>query len=250
METAVAVVTGATRGIGAAIAEKMSAKGFRLMLAGRDEEGLTATRSRLREAGNVEVATVAADLTTDAGVASTVAGTVSAFGRVDVLVNNAGRTAVIPFPETSRSQLRDILATNVETVFMLCQAVAEQMIRQGDGGKIISVGTVNAMVGVNQTAAYSASKGAVAALTRTLAVELAPHRIQCNLLAPGTVLTDRVKGMLSEADVQRRVARIPSGRLAEPDDVADAAVFLASGDARFVNGQEIVVDGGFSVLGA
>jgi NAD(P)-dependent dehydrogenase (short-subunit alcohol dehydrogenase family) len=244
------VVTGAARGLGRAMAERFAATGWQLVITDRDGDGLERAATELDAHASGRLHAITGDLTESAGVRGVVDGAVEAFGGVDVLVNNAGLAPVIPFFDTDAEQLRELLSVNVEAVFHLTQLVARQMIAQGRGGRIIMLGSANAVVGVNGTAAYTASKGAVTALARELAVELGPHGILCNVIAPGTVLTPRVRAMLDEEAIRRRLDRIPGERFATEDDVAEATLFLASEAAGAINGQTLVIDGGFSILGA
>lgn len=243
-------MTGAARGLGFVMADRFAADGWQVVIVDRDAEGLRRAATDLTAGDARNVHAVEGDLTVDADVQRVVEDTVTAFGGVDVLVNNAGLAPVIGFFETGMDLLRELLSVNVEAVFRLTQLVAQQMITQGKGGKIIMLGTANAVVGVNRTAAYTASKGAVTALSRELAVELGPHGILCNVIAPGTVLTPRVTAMLDEEAIQRRLDRIPGQHFATEQDVAAAALFLASDAAGAINGHVLVIDGGFSILGA
>ena len=244
------LVTGAARGLGRVMAERFAATGWQVVITDRDGDGLARAAAELTAQPDHRVHVVEGDLTDAADTQRIVEGTVEAFGGVDVLVNNAGLAPVIPFLDTDMEQLRELLSVNVEAVFRLTQLVARQMITQRRGGRVLMLGTANAVVGVNGTAAYTASKGAVTALARELAVELGPHGILCNVIAPGTVLTPRVTAMLDEEAIQRRLDRIPGGRFATEQDIAEATLFLASDAAGAINGQILVIDGGFSILGA
>jgi NAD(P)-dependent dehydrogenase (short-subunit alcohol dehydrogenase family) len=244
----VAVVTGAGRGIGEAVSRRFAEAGMHVVVLDKDGAAAEAVVESIRKAGGEAVA-VTADLLTEDAAESMVAATIAAFGRIDVLVNNAGIAPLIGFLETTREQLRELMAVNFEMQFTVTQAAVRQMIAQGEGGCIINLGTVNALVGVNRTAAYAASKGALISFTRALAVELAPHRIRVNALAPGTIMTDRVLNMLNEEEVQRRVDKVPLGRLGTEADVVGCALFLAGPDGGFVNGHVLIADGGFTILG-
>jgi NAD(P)-dependent dehydrogenase (short-subunit alcohol dehydrogenase family) len=242
----VAVVTGAARGLGEAIAARLAAAEFSVFLADRDPEPLAAVAADL---GGERSGSLALDLLDDDAPDRLLAAAVERFGRVDVLINNAGIVPFATFLETTADQVREVLLTNAGTQFRVAQAAARQMIAQGEGGTIVNLGTIHALKGVAATAAYAMSKGAIHALTRTLAVELAPHRIRCVTLAPGTILTERVRGALDAATFASRMAKVPAGRFGTVDDVAAAALFLVGGESSFINGQEIVVDGGFTAYG-
>jgi NAD(P)-dependent dehydrogenase (short-subunit alcohol dehydrogenase family) len=247
-EGAVTIVTGAARGLGEAIAARLAAAGSPVFLADRDAAELAAVTAELEAAGG-RVGSLALDLLDDDAPERLVAAAVETFGRVDALVNNAGIVPFAAFLDTTPEQVREVLATNAGTQFRVAQAAARRMIAQGDGGTIVNLGTIHALKGVASTAAYAMSKGAIHALTRTIAVELAPHRIRCVTLAPGTILTERVKGALDAETFASRLAKVPAGRFGTPDDVAAAALFLLGPEGGFINGQEIVVDGGFTAYG-
>jgi 3-oxoacyl-[acyl-carrier protein] reductase len=246
---AVVVVTGAAQGLGEAMTTRFADAGWSVLAVDRDEaalRGLAGLWAGRR--GVVDV--LALDLLEETAPARLVDGAVEAFGRVDALVNNAGIAPLIGFLETTREQLRTMLEVNFEMQFLTTQAVVARMIEQGDGGCIINMGTIHSEIGIRGGAAYAGSKAALTAWTRTLAVELAAHRIRCNTLAPGPVATERVRRELSDEQIEQRVARVPAGRMGEPSDIAGCALFLAGPDAGFINGQLLVVDGGLSISGA
>jgi NAD(P)-dependent dehydrogenase (short-subunit alcohol dehydrogenase family) len=247
-EGAVAIITGAGRGIGEATAYRYAEAGMSLLILDKDGAAAETVAAAIRASGGRAVS-LAIDLRDEDAPGRMVRATIDAFGRIDVLVNNAGIAPLIGFLETTREQLRELMAINFEMQFTATQAVVRQLIDQGEGGCIINLGTVNALVGVNRTAAYAGSKGALIAFTRALAVELAPHQIRVNALAPGTIRTARVVAALTEDDFRRRIERIPAGRLGTEADVTGCALFLVGPDAGFVNGHVLVADGGFSILG-
>lgn len=239
------VITGAGRGLGAAMTRRFAGAGWSVLAVDRDEEPLRDMADRLaNEPGRVSRAVL--NLLEQSAPDAVVEAAVAAFGRIDVLLNNAGVAPLIPFLETTREQLRSIMDLNFEMQFWLTQAVARRMIEQGEGGAIINIGTIHTEVGFVGGAAYSASKAALTSWSRTLAAELAPHRIRVNTIAPGPVATDRVRRQLTTEQIERRVARIPAGRMGDVDDIAGTALFLAGPDAQFINGQLLIVDGGLT----
>ena len=237
----VAIVTGAARGIGAAIADRLSEAGWATVRVDMSNDGAKSGERHL---------TIEADITDTTAPDMIVKAAFDRFGRLDGLVNNAGIALLTPFLETTRDELVQTLEVNLIAAFMLAQAAARRMAEQGEGGAIVNVSSVaGALFGNHRQSAYSASKGGLVGLTKTLAVELARHQITCNAIAPGVTRTAKLAA-LTEADLDRRRARVPLGRLGEPADVAAAAAFLLSREARFITGQLIAVDGGYSTFGS
>jgi len=190
---------------------------------------------------------VLADTRNAAEVDAAVQATVAAFGRIDILFNNAGtniRKNVVDMPDEDWHTIMD---TNVKGAFLVARAVARQMVRQASG-TIVNMSSMSAVSAEPTKAVYSASKGAIALFTKGLALELAPHGIRVNAIAPGYMLTSLVKGGL-DADPERKkrvLARIPLGRLGEPEEIGGALVFLASDAARYITGSTITIDGGWT----
>jgi meso-butanediol dehydrogenase/(S,S)-butanediol dehydrogenase/diacetyl reductase len=234
----VAVVTGAGSGIGRATARRLASDGYRLTLAGRRASALEETASLL--SGPQPVLAVC-DVTDAEAIAAMGAATREAFGRVDVLVNNAGISRTAPIADLSLALLREVMATDVESVFTVTQAVLPELLESR--GSIVNVASVAGLGGDPGMTAYNAAKGAVVNLTRSLAVELAQHGVRVNAVAPSLTATDAVAD-IPASDVAEFHRRIPMGRSAEPEEVADVIAFLAGHDARFVTGVVLPVDGG------
>ena len=237
-----ALVTGAGSGIGKCIAETYAREGARVALADID---LAAAQAAARAIGNNAIA-VRCDVTKKADFAAAVAETLSAFGSLDILVNNAGVTHVNkPMLDIDEAEYDRIFAVNVKGVFLGCQAVVPVFRRQG-GGVIINIGSTAGLRPRPGLSAYNATKGAVHILTKSLAVELAPDRIRVCAIAPVATDTPLLPSFLGPAEGQREkfIATVPLGRLARPQDIANAALFLASADAEFVTGNIVEVDGG------
>jgi glucose 1-dehydrogenase len=169
---------------------------------------------------------------------------VADFGRLDVMFANAGIAHSAPFLEHPQHEWDRVLRVNLTGVFLCCQAAARQMVRQGGGGRIIATASINGFRGVENLVGYNVAKAGVIEMTKTMAVELAPHHITVNALAPAQIDT-RLTRTFSDDAKQRRTARIPMGRFGEVDEVARAALFLASDDASFVTGHTLAVDGGY-----
>jgi 3-oxoacyl-[acyl-carrier protein] reductase len=237
-----ALVTGAASGIGKCIAETYAREGARVALADID---LDAARSAARAIGNNAIA-IRCDVTRKADFAAAVAETLSAFGALDILVNNAGTTHVNkPMLDISEQEFDRTFAVNVKGVFFGCQAVVPHFRKQG-GGVIINIGSTAGLRPRPGTSAYSGTKGAVHTLTKGLAGELAPDRIRVCAIAPVATETPLLPSFLGPAPGMREkfIATVPLGRLAQVQDIANAALFLASADAEFITGNIVEVDGG------
>jgi 3-oxoacyl-[acyl-carrier protein] reductase len=240
-----ALVTGAGSGIGKCIAETYAREGARVALADID---LAAAQAAARAIGNNAIA-VRCDVSKKADFAAAVAEALSAFGSLDILVNNAGATHVNkPMLDIDEAEYDRIFAVNVKGVFLGCQAVVPVFRKQG-GGVIINIGSTAGLRPRPGLSAYNATKGAVHILTKSLAVELAPDRIRVCAIAPVATDTPLLPSFLGPAQGQREkfIATVPLGRLAQPKDIANAALFLASADAEFVTGNIVEVDGGRTI---
>ena len=242
LEDRTAVVTGASRGIGAAIATALDAAGARVGLVARSTDDLVAVAAGLEH----EPVVIACDLAAPDAPTTVAAAALAAMGRVDVLVNNAALGVRTDSTELDGSMIDRIHQLNVRNLLLLTTALVPQMIEQGRGS-VINVSSVSSQVGTPRRSAYAASKGAVDALTRSLAMEYGPHGIRFNAVAPGVIVTSMwernraVPGVIEQVEAQ-----IALRRWGLPDDVADVVVFLASDAARYVTAQTIEVDGGMA----
>lgn len=240
----VALVTGGTSGFGAMIAARLQADGMRVAVSGRRAPASDVAR----QLGAAHF--VSGDIT-DAGVPDRLVDKVmETFGRLDVLVNNAGRRHAGLIIDTPPEELSDVFALNAIAAMTMTAAAARAMIPRG-GGTIINMLSRLAESGVPTLTAYTASKGALAAYTRAAAVELAPHNIRVNAVAPGMALTPLIEDWLGDQPdpdkaLADTVADIPLGRLATPEDVAAAVSYLSSIEAAYVTGASIAVDGGYT----
>ncbi len=251
----VALVTGAARGIGRAIALRLAEAGAAVLVADVDLNGGRETVEAITALGGTAEAMVA-DVADIAEGRAAVEEAVATFGRLDVLVNNAGIFPVAVALRLSEEQWDRVLDVNLKGAFFLAQAAARLMIAARRGGRIVNIASVAALRPGGNLAHYDASKAGLLALTRALALEFAPHHITVNAILPGEIDTPGTRGNTSELDQQGGVAvmdmhtpeflaRIPLGRLGTPEDVANAVLFLASGAAAYITGASLVVDGGF-----
>jgi NAD(P)-dependent dehydrogenase (short-subunit alcohol dehydrogenase family) len=237
-----ALVTGASRGIGAAAAVALDRAGARVALVARSRPDLEAVASGLRH----EPLIVTGDLGDVQAPVSIAADVLAALGPVDVLVNNAAAAARLATVETTAALIDELLAVNVRAPLLLIAALVPSMVDHG-GGSIINLSSVSGLVGTPRRAAYAATKGAIDAATRSLAIELGPSGIRVNSVAPGVVDTRLWAHNKAVPGVVETIERqTPLRRWARPEDIADVIVFLASDASRFVTGETIAVDGGMA----
>ena len=240
----VAIVTGATQGIGLACAERLVREGARVMLVDIKPEGEQAA-AQLGEAARF----FAADVSQKADVDAMIAATLQAFGRIDILVNNVGVTHAADFLDLAEDDFDRVLRINLKSMFLCGQAAAREMVKQ-QSGSIINMSSVNSELAIPNQVPYVVSKGGVNQLTKVMALNLAPHGIRVNGIGPGTILTELAKkAVLGSPEARHTIlSRTPLGRCGEPEEVASIAAFLASDDASYMTGQTIYADGGRMAL--
>jgi glucose 1-dehydrogenase len=244
----VALVTGASSGIGKAIAQRFAREGAHVIVnyrPGGKTDAETA-RSEAQSYSEKSIA-LAADVSNREQVESMMATIVAQFGRLDIAVNNAGIESQKPFLEITDEQWNRVLGVNLYGAFVVSQCAARQMVKQGEGGKLIYISSVHEDIPFPQYTDYCASKGAIRMMMRNLAMELAPHKINVNNIAPGAIATPINQSVLENPVAYRNaVSEIPWGRFGKPEEVAGVAAFLASDDAAYVTGSTYYVDGGLS----
>lgn len=239
------LVTGASRGIGRAVALACARAGADVALNHwRDAEAVAAVADAVASLGRRAIV-MEGDVAEEASAPAFVAAAAEAFGRVDVLVSNAGICPFHDFLDMPADLMRRTAEVNYYGTFYMAQAAARQMTAQGTGGAIVAMSSISALVGGGRQTHYTPTKAAIHSLMQSCAIALGPRGIRCNAILVGTVETDINADDLSDPDKRAAMtARVPLGRLGQPDDIADVAVFLASDMARYMTGSAVLVDGG------
>ncbi len=245
----VAIVTGGNGGIGFGMARGLASAGARVVVAGRNAEKSRAAVADL-EARGAQALAVTVDVTDPASVAALVQAALERWGRLDILVNNAGINIRKPAHELALEEWRQVIDTNLTSIFLASKAAYPAM-KKGGGGKIINIGSMMSIFGASFAPAYAASKGGVVQLTKSMATAWAPDNIQVNAVLPGWIDTDLTRQARRQVSGlhENVLRRTPAGRWGEIDDMAGVAVFLASRASDFVTGAAIPVDGGYSIQG-
>ena len=238
----IAIITGSAQGIGEEIASRFCAEGARVVVADMNLENARKVATKLNATA------LRADVADQASVESMVHQVVDQFGRLDILINNAGIGLNKPFLSTTLEEWNRQLSVNLTGQFLCAQSAARQMVRQG-GGRIVNVASISGQRGGQGRAAYGAAKAGVIQLTRVMAVELAPHKINVNAISPGPVDTEQSRGTHTPATRRSYLDRLPLNRYGQRSEIAAAALFLASDEASFVTGHILNVDGGFDAAG-
>lgn len=240
-----ALVTGASRGIGQALAVALAEAGADVICASSAPGGCDETVARIASLGTVKVAQLHADLSDMQAVQALAADALALWGGIDILVNNGGTIFRSPATEYPLAEWQNVLRVNLDASFLLCQQLGKKMVEQGSG-KIINIASMLSYSGGITVPAYTASKHAVAGLTKALANEWGASGVQVNAIAPGYIRTDNTQALQDDTSRSKEIcARIPAGRWGETDDLKGAVVFLASSASQYINGHILAVDGGF-----
>ena len=243
----VAFITGAGSGIGKEIALHFSNHGAKIVIAEIVEERGRETAALIEEKGG-QALFVRADVSSIESIEAAVAQTVEHFGRIDVLVNNAGILEYRPFHQVEEKSWDRLMNVNLKGSYFCAQKISQEMIRRKHPGSIINLASIASELAIEFQSHYVTSKGGVRMMTKGLALELAPHEIRVNAIAPGIILTEMTREDLEESSVREEAeAKIPLGRLGTPLDVAKAALFFASDDSEYVTGSLLFVTGGFEI---
>ncbi|MES1217465.1 MAG: SDR family oxidoreductase [Bacteroidota bacterium] len=240
----VAIVTGGASGIGLAIAEKFVANNIHTVVIGRDNTKLDNVKKQLGDLCH----TISFDLTNLPAIPSLINDILQQFGQIDILVNNAGINMKKEFTEVTDEDFEKIILTNVRSMFSISREVIKEMTKKGSGS-IINISSMASQYGLPKVIAYTASKSAIEGMTRAMAVELSPKGIRVNCIAPGFIATEMSAKALN-GDPERKakvMGRTPMGYMGDPADIANAALYLANSEAKYVTGIVLPVDGGNSI---
>lgn len=253
LEGKVAIVTGASYGIGRGIAVRFGAEGAKVVVNYRQSEGRAKETARMIEACGSQVLVVKADVSQQADVEAMVAQTLQAFGHIDILVNNAGVVTMSPITEMTEAIWDQVIDTDLKGTFFCTGAVAREMVKAGKGGKIVNISSVHAYRPQEQRAHYAAAKAGMVNMTKEVALELAPYRINVNCISPGAIETGMGEQFSSSPEEMQKtrdwMARtIPWGRVGLPEDCANLALFLVSDEADYCTGADFIIDGGLLLL--
>ncbi|MGN6532249.1 MAG: SDR family NAD(P)-dependent oxidoreductase [Ginsengibacter sp.] len=240
----VAIVTGGASGIGFAIAEKFVKNGITTIIIGRNEEKLNEAKGKL----GALCEPVAFDLTNLSAIPDLIKNLVNKYSKIDILVNNAGINLKKEFTEVTDEDFQKIMLTNVESIFSISREMVKFML-ENKSGSIVNISSMASQYGLPKVIAYSASKGAIEAMTRAMAVELSPKGIRVNCIAPGFIATDMsARALNNEPERKNKVlSRTPMGKLGAPSTIGDAVLFLADSESAYITGVVLPVDGGNSI---
>jgi NAD(P)-dependent dehydrogenase (short-subunit alcohol dehydrogenase family) len=245
----VAIVTGGGSGIGKAASILLAQEGAWVAIADIYPDRAETVAADIQKQGGKALG-IATDVSDAASVDRLMAEVLKSWGRIDVLINNAGIILQAAAVDMTEQQWDKILTNNLKSCFLCSRAAAKQMIQQGHGGRIVNISSIHAELSEPSAAAYTAAKGGMEAFSRTLATELAPHKITVNCIRPGATYTELTLPMYTEAVKMALFTRIPMKEIAEASWIGDGIVFLASDRARYITGQTLTIDGGYLMDGS
>jgi len=243
LENKIAIITGGARGIGEEMALTFARQGADLALIDVNEQGLKDVSQKIRDLGR-DAIIGKVDITRKEEVDAFIQDVITKYGRIDILVNNAAYIQYAPFLEYEVEQWDRVVGVSLRGAFLCSQAAAKEMVKNRSG-RIINIASVAGLIGVPMGSAYCTVKGGIISFTRLLAVELAPHGIRANSISPGAVETENLRAVVGDDGVELRRSMVPIGRMGVVEDIAKAALFLASDDADFVSGHNLIVDGAY-----
>ncbi len=245
----IAIVTGGGSGIGKAICHTLASEGAQVVVADLHRDRADSVARDIGKGGAKSLG-IAADVSSASEVQSMIDTVVKQWGAVDILVNNAGIILQAQTVDMTEPQWTKILTNNLTSCFLCSQAVARQLIKQGRGGRIVNISSIHAELSEPSASAYTAAKGGMEAFSRTLATELAPHKITVNCVRPGATYTELTAPMYTDVVKKALFMRIPLREIADAAWIADGVVFLASERARYITGQTLAIDGGYLMDGS
>jgi NAD(P)-dependent dehydrogenase (short-subunit alcohol dehydrogenase family) len=247
LKNKVAIVTGSRRGIGKGIAERLAYAGANVVISDIDQKECEAVAREIADTHHVKTLAVKCDVSNKAEADNLIRKTVEKFGKIDILVNNAGIFFQKPFLEYTEEDWDKIMDINLKSIYLCSQAAAKEMVKR-KRGKIVNITSIAGIIGYPGAAAYCASKAGMINLTRALALELAPYKINVNAVAPGLIETPMTKFIIENKQAfEATLAAIPWKRQGQPSDIANAVHYLASDEADYVTGHTLVVDGGWTI---
>jgi NAD(P)-dependent dehydrogenase (short-subunit alcohol dehydrogenase family) len=242
LKNRIAIVTGAGQGIGRALALGLAREGAKVVIADIDEENAVAVKHEIETRGGTAKA-LGTDVSDETSVQAMVDDSLREFGRLDILINNAGIFPVSSVEEMREEDWDRVIGTNLVGAFLCSRAVASTLLEQGSG-RVITMTSGRAFQGAKNAAHYASSKAGIIGFSKSLALELAPRQITVNVICPGITDTAQPRGHQSEEQMYAQAQKIPFGRIGQPEDLVGTAVFLASDAAAFVTGQTLIVNGG------
>ncbi len=246
----VAIVTGGAAGIGYAIASEFAKEGAKVVIAElREDRGILAA-GEIADATGAEVKAICTDVREEDQIIRCIEETVQAFGRVDILINNASKIVMCPALEMTTEQYEEIMSNNATSMVMFSREAGRQMVKQGQGGVMVFLSSIHASLSEPNCSAYTAAKGAIEAYGRTLATELAPHKIRVNMIQPGATYSELTTPMYTDAVKQSLFERVTLKEIAQPEWIARGIVFLACDESRYMTGSTLVMDGGYRMDGS